>query len=122
MLHVPTLAPRENLWSIRAPSVTGWPLTSRPSRSKRWQRNWPRLELMNELNQTHANKGVPPFLLLFLRCLPRYQKWSAAMAERMSLDFGFKPRAFVLAAGDLAALWSGGSLFNQSAVAYQGWR
>ena len=47
-----------------------------------------------------------------LRRLPRYRKWSTAMAERMSRDLvfdhaeatqdlGFKPRAFVLAAGDL---------------------
>jgi nucleoside-diphosphate-sugar epimerase len=47
-----------------------------------------------------------------LRCLPRYRQWSAAMAERMSRDLvfdhaeaardlGFKPRGFVLAAGDL---------------------
>ena len=47
-----------------------------------------------------------------MRCLPRYRHWSAAMAERMNRDLvfdhaeaardlGFKPRAFVLAAGDL---------------------
>ena len=47
-----------------------------------------------------------------LRRLPRYRQWSTAMAERMSRDLvfdhdeaardlGFKPKAFVLAAGDL---------------------
>lgn len=47
-----------------------------------------------------------------MRCLPRYRHWSAAMAERMNRDLvfdhaeaardlGFKPKAFVLAAGDL---------------------
>lgn len=47
-----------------------------------------------------------------LRCLPRYRKWSTAMAERMNSDMvfdqaeaakdlNFKPRAFVLSAGDL---------------------
>ena len=49
-----------------------------------------------------------------LRHLPRYRQWSTAMAERMNRDLvfdhaeaardlGFKPRAFVLAAGDLPA-------------------
>ena len=49
-----------------------------------------------------------------LRCLPRYRKWSTAMAERMNQnlvfdhgeaarDLSFKPRAFVLAAEDLPA-------------------
>ena len=48
-----------------------------------------------------------------LRCLPRYRKWSTAMAERMNRDmvfdhseavrdFGFKPRAFALSAEDVA--------------------
>ncbi|MGZ4955644.1 MAG: NAD-dependent epimerase/dehydratase family protein [Methylobacter sp.] len=47
-----------------------------------------------------------------LRCLPRYRKWSTAMAERMNRDmvfdhaeaardFDFKPRAFVLSAEDV---------------------
>ncbi|HEY8035985.1 MAG TPA: NAD(P)-dependent oxidoreductase [Methylobacter sp.] len=47
-----------------------------------------------------------------LRCLPRYRKWSAAMAERMNRDMvfdqvevvrdlDFKPRAFMLSAEDL---------------------
>ena len=47
-----------------------------------------------------------------LRHLPRYRQWSTAMVERMNRDLvfdhaeaaqdlGFKPRAFVLAAGDL---------------------
>lgn len=47
-----------------------------------------------------------------LRCLPRYRKWTPAMAERMSLDLvfdhaeaardlGFKPRTFVLGAEDI---------------------
>lgn len=47
-----------------------------------------------------------------MRCLPRYRHWSVAMAERMNRDLvfdhaeaardlDFKPRAFVLAAGDL---------------------
>ncbi|MDP2266678.1 MAG: NAD(P)-dependent oxidoreductase [Thiobacillus sp.] len=70
-----------------------------------------------------AALGRPPRLLpvplpafrvavALLRCLPRYRHWSAAMAERMNRDLvfdhaeaardlGFKPRAFVLAAGDL---------------------
>ena len=49
-----------------------------------------------------------------LRCLPRYRKWTSAMAERMnqdlvfdhsqaSRDFGFSPQVFVLAAEDVAA-------------------
>ncbi|MGZ5007921.1 MAG: NAD-dependent epimerase/dehydratase family protein [Methylobacter sp.] len=47
-----------------------------------------------------------------LRCLPRYRKWSTAMAERMNRDMvfdhaeaernlGFKPRPFVLSAEDV---------------------
>lgn len=47
-----------------------------------------------------------------LRRLPRYRQWTSAMAERMNRDLvfdhaeaardlGFKPRAFVLSAGDL---------------------
>ncbi len=47
-----------------------------------------------------------------LRCLPRYQQWSTAMAERMNRDLvfdhadavrdlGFKPTGFALAAEDL---------------------
>lgn len=47
-----------------------------------------------------------------LRCLPRYRQWSAAMSERMNRDLvfdhtdaardiGFKPRGFVLTAGDV---------------------
>ena len=47
-----------------------------------------------------------------LRCLPRYRKWSSAMAERMNCDmvfdhgdaanyFEFKPRPFVLTSEDL---------------------
>jgi len=70
-----------------------------------------------------ATLGRPPRLLpvplaafrvavALLRRLPRYRQWSAAMAERMSRDLvfdhaeaardlGFKPRGFVLAAGDL---------------------
>jgi nucleoside-diphosphate-sugar epimerase len=47
-----------------------------------------------------------------LRCLPRYQQWSAAMAERMNQDlvfdhteaardFGFKPMGYALTADDL---------------------
>ena len=50
--------------------------------------------------------------VMVLRRLPRYRQWSSAMAERMNRDlvfdhldaardFGFKPRAFVLDAGDL---------------------
>ena len=50
--------------------------------------------------------------MIMLRRLPRYRQWSTAMAERMSRDLvfdhaeaardlGFKPRAFVLAVGDL---------------------
>lgn len=50
--------------------------------------------------------------MAMLRRLPRYRHWSVAMAERMgrdlvfdhaeaARDLGFKPRAFVLAAGDL---------------------
>lgn len=49
-----------------------------------------------------------------LRRLPRYRQWSTAMAERMNRDLvfdhaeaardlGFKPRAFMLSAGDLAS-------------------
>jgi uncharacterized protein YbjT (DUF2867 family) len=49
-----------------------------------------------------------------LRCLPRYRKWSASMAERMNRDMvfdqaevvrdlDFKPRAFMLSAEDLPA-------------------
>ncbi len=62
---------------------------------------------------------LPVPLLVFrvavalLRCLPRYRKWSTAMAERMNRDmvfdhstaardFGFKPRAFALSVDDLA--------------------
>ncbi len=47
-----------------------------------------------------------------LRCVPRYSKWSSAMAERMNTDmifdnsaaqrdFGFKPRPFILTAEDI---------------------
>ncbi|TAN65000.1 MAG: NAD-dependent epimerase/dehydratase family protein [Methylobacter sp.] len=47
-----------------------------------------------------------------LRCLPRYRRWSTAMAERMSSnlvfdhteaeqDLGFKPRTFMLSTEDL---------------------
>ncbi|MDD5580373.1 MAG: NAD-dependent epimerase/dehydratase family protein [Methylobacter sp.] len=53
------------------------------------------------------------FALACLRMLPRYQKWSVAMAERMNRDlvfnheeatrdFGFKPRALVLTAADVS--------------------
>ncbi|MCD6026051.1 MAG: NAD-dependent epimerase/dehydratase [Solimicrobium sp.] len=49
-----------------------------------------------------------------LRCLPRYRKWSSAMAERMNCDmvfdhidaerdFGFKPRCFKLTSEDIPA-------------------
>jgi len=49
-----------------------------------------------------------------LHCIPRYRKWSSAMAERMNRDLvfdhaeaardlGFKPRMFVLGAGDWPA-------------------
>lgn len=52
--------------------------------------------------------------LVMLRRLPRYRKWSAAMAERMNRDLvfdhaeaardlGFNPRAFMLAEKDLPA-------------------
>ena len=51
--------------------------------------------------------------VIVLRHLPRYRQWSTAMVERMNRDlvfdhaeaardFGFKPKAFVLSAGDLA--------------------
>lgn len=51
--------------------------------------------------------------VMLLRHLPRYRQWSTAMAERMNRDlvfdhsgaerdFGFKPREFVLSAGDVA--------------------
>lgn len=50
--------------------------------------------------------------IALMRCLPRYRHWSAAMAERMNRDLVFdhagaardlcfKPRSFVLTAGDL---------------------
>lgn len=50
--------------------------------------------------------------VVMLRCLPRYQQWSAAMAERMNRDLvfahtdaardlGFKPRGFALTAEDV---------------------
>ena len=70
-----------------------------------------------------AALGRPPRLLpvplpafrvavALLRCLPRYRHWSAAMAKRMNRDLvfdhaeaaqdlDFRPRAFVLATGDL---------------------
>lgn len=52
------------------------------------------------------------FGVALVRCLPRYQNWTSAMAERMNQDlvfdhseatkdFGFKPRGFVLTAQDL---------------------
>jgi nucleoside-diphosphate-sugar epimerase len=48
-----------------------------------------------------------------LRCLPRYRKWTPAMAERMNRDlvfdhsdatrdFGFKPRSFILTEKDIS--------------------
>jgi nucleoside-diphosphate-sugar epimerase len=50
--------------------------------------------------------------VIVLRRVPRYRQWSSAMAQRMNRDlvfdhldaardFGFKPRAFLLDAGDL---------------------
>ncbi|WP_174627045.1 NAD-dependent epimerase/dehydratase family protein [Candidatus Methylobacter favarea] len=56
--------------------------------------------------------GVFRFALACLRMLPRYQKWSVAMAERMNKDLvfnheeatrdlGFKPRPLVLTAADV---------------------
>ncbi len=52
------------------------------------------------------------FIFLLLRLMPRYRKWSFAMAERMNQDMvfdyaeagrdlGFKPRGFSLSADDL---------------------
>jgi nucleoside-diphosphate-sugar epimerase len=53
------------------------------------------------------------FALAMLRLLPRYRKWTPAMAERMNRDlvfdhsdatrdFGFKPRSFVLTEKDIS--------------------
>jgi hypothetical protein len=58
--------------------------------------------------------GMFRFTLACLRMLPRYQKWSVAMAERMNKDlvfthedatrdFGFKPRALVLTVADVSS-------------------
>jgi nucleoside-diphosphate-sugar epimerase len=58
--------------------------------------------------------GVFRFALACLHTLPRYRKWSVAMAERMNKDlvfdhedatrdFGFKPRALVLTASDVSS-------------------
>ncbi|MEY8238921.1 MAG: NAD-dependent epimerase/dehydratase family protein [Cycloclasticus sp.] len=52
-------------------------------------------------------------IVLFMRLVPRYQHWTAAMAERMNedlvfehdealRDFGFKPRLFELTEDDIA--------------------
>lgn len=60
----------------------------------------------------HVPLPVFRVAIALMRCLPRYRHWSAVMAERMNRDLvfdhaeaardlGFKPRAFVLAAGDL---------------------
>jgi nucleoside-diphosphate-sugar epimerase len=53
------------------------------------------------------------FALAMLRCLPRYRKWTPAMAERMNRDlvfdhsdatrdFGFKPHSFILTEKDIS--------------------
>jgi nucleoside-diphosphate-sugar epimerase len=74
--------------------------------------------IFNTLGRPVRLLSVPLFVFRFavavLRLVPRYRKWSLAMAERMNRDlvfdhidatrdFGFKPRGFVLTAEDVSA-------------------
>ena len=76
------------------------------------------LRIFSAMNRRPRLFSIPLWMfsvaVCMVRCLPRYRKWSTAMAERMNRDmvfdhteaerdFGFKPRSFELSSEDMPA-------------------
>lgn len=74
------------------------------------------VRIFSAMNKRPRLFSIPLWLFALavgiVRCLPRYRKWSSAMAERMNRDmvfdhseaerdFGFKPRGFQLTSEDM---------------------